>query len=228
MRKDFKEKEKMQRLLWCDRHCCVCEKACGINIEFAHIDQEGGNNIDNAIPVCYECHALISIYNEKHPVGNKFRHKELKSRREQIYDKYTRHVVAPIQYIISSDINPYVLNSGKREYPCATFNLINLSDYLHTKLIIKLKGKLNNKHIDLDLDEGRGHYTGKKIWNLNPRNSVNGNFEIKNKKLLSFKDNDFFEVIVSLTLVDIWDRHHTMLENGYVYDHKQDLWYFEP
>jgi hypothetical protein len=84
-----------------------------------------------------------------------------------------------------------VPNSGKRSYPHATFHITNLSDYLQTKLIIKLKGALNNRHIDLDLDQG--HYTGHKIWDLNPRNFVNGYFEIRNKKLLSFKDDDFFQ-----------------------------------
>jgi len=50
IRQDFKEKEKIQRLLWCDRHCCICEKACGIDIEFAHIDPRGGNDLTIRFP----------------------------------------------------------------------------------------------------------------------------------------------------------------------------------
>ena len=34
---DFSENDKIKCLLWCNRHCCLCGKACGTNIEIAHI-----------------------------------------------------------------------------------------------------------------------------------------------------------------------------------------------
>jgi len=226
MQKDFKEKEKIQRLLWCDRHCCLCEKACGIDIEFAHIDPNGGNNIDNAIPVCYDCHAQIGMYNSKHPRGIKFRTKELKTRREQIYDKYTRHLVVPVPYVITNLIDPYQPAKEKRNFPHVTFNIANISDYLPIKLFITLRGILDGKNIDLKLE--KGYYTGDKVWNLNPQNRVNGNFKIRNSRFVNLKQTDILEIKAKIKLIDILDREHNFLENGYVYNQEGDYWYFEP
>jgi hypothetical protein len=45
---------------------------------------EGGpDSIDNAIPVCFECHAEIHAYNDKHPRGRKFTPEELRLHKEQ-------------------------------------------------------------------------------------------------------------------------------------------------
>ena len=44
-------------------------------MEIDHIDQaadDGGNNRENAIPVCFDCHAEIHSYNPRHPKGRKF------------------------------------------------------------------------------------------------------------------------------------------------------------
>jgi hypothetical protein len=92
---DFQEADKIKLLLWCDRHCCVCGKACGTDIQIAHIDEKGPGEIDNAIPLCYDCHAKTGRYNPKYPLGNKHRPKELKARREQVYEQHTRALVPP-------------------------------------------------------------------------------------------------------------------------------------
>jgi len=67
--KKFSEETKSKCLLWSDRHCCVCDTPCGLDIEIAHIDPKGGEDTENAIPVCYKDHAQIGryIYDEKHP-----------------------------------------------------------------------------------------------------------------------------------------------------------------
>jgi hypothetical protein len=45
---------------------------------------EGGNDsISNAIPVCFDCHAEIHSYNDKHPRGRKFTSRELERHKEQ-------------------------------------------------------------------------------------------------------------------------------------------------
>jgi len=72
----------------CNRHCCLCHKQCGINIEAAHIIDEaagGSNEENNGIPLCFDCHQEIGSYNDKHPRGNKFRPEELRARRDQVY-----------------------------------------------------------------------------------------------------------------------------------------------
>jgi hypothetical protein len=70
----------------CHRRCCVCHRFCGVKIETDHIvtkADDGPDSIDNAIPVCFECHAEIHSYNDKHPRGRKFRPEELRLHKEQ-------------------------------------------------------------------------------------------------------------------------------------------------
>ena len=46
-------------------------------------DEGGDDKIENAIPVCFECHAEIHSYNIKHPRGRKFTPEELRQHKEQ-------------------------------------------------------------------------------------------------------------------------------------------------
>lgn len=47
------------------------------------MDPKGGDDIENAIPVCFNCHAEIHGYNDKHPRGRKYTLRELRCRKEQ-------------------------------------------------------------------------------------------------------------------------------------------------
>jgi len=52
------------------RHCCVCHRYKGINIEVHHIAPEasgGSNDFDNAVVLCFDCHADAGHYNAEHP-----------------------------------------------------------------------------------------------------------------------------------------------------------------
>jgi hypothetical protein len=52
----------------CKRHCCVCWRRCGFRIELHHIRPlaEGvPDEISNAIPVCFDCHAEIESVGRK-------------------------------------------------------------------------------------------------------------------------------------------------------------------
>lgn len=79
--------EDAQRLLAeCHRRCCICHRFCGVKMELDHIvpRSEGGRDeIENAVPVCFECHAEIHLYNDMHPRGRKFRPGELRSHKTQ-------------------------------------------------------------------------------------------------------------------------------------------------
>lgn len=71
------------------RHCCLCRKQCGTNIEAAHIIDEssgGSNDEENGIPLCFDCHQEIGAYRDSHPRGNKFSPDELQSRRDKVYE----------------------------------------------------------------------------------------------------------------------------------------------
>jgi hypothetical protein len=82
----FKRDEVEDLLARCFRCCCICHRYCGVKIETDHVKpqaEEGGDDIDNAIPVCFDCHAEIHSYNDKHPRGRKFTPGELAKHKEQ-------------------------------------------------------------------------------------------------------------------------------------------------
>lgn len=84
----FSQDVKAKMFIRCARLCCLCLKQCGTNIEAAHIvaEADGGlNDEDNGIPACMDCHTEISHYDPRQPKGNKFTHKELRARRDQVY-----------------------------------------------------------------------------------------------------------------------------------------------
>ena len=73
-------------LVACHRRCCVCHRYCGVKMEIDHIVQKndgGPDTYDNAIAVCFDCHAEIHHYNPAHPKGRRFRPDELKAHRDQ-------------------------------------------------------------------------------------------------------------------------------------------------
>jgi len=84
----FSREVKARMFARCMRHCCLCRKQCGTNIEAAHIIDEssgGSNDEDNGIPLCFDCHQEIGAYRNSHPKGNKFTPDELLSRRDKVY-----------------------------------------------------------------------------------------------------------------------------------------------
>ena len=82
----FKRDEVSDLLVAVHRRCSICHRFCGTKIETDHIVPEadgGTDNIDNAIPVCFECHAEIHSYNDRHPRGRKFTPDELRGHKTQ-------------------------------------------------------------------------------------------------------------------------------------------------
>lgn len=126
-------------LIKCKRHCCLCGKYVGINIELHHIKQkaDGGKDTeDNCIPLCFNCHAEVQSYNTHHPKGHKYTNTELKQRRDEIYLRVQNEIV---NLLSENDISKarIIMNTYGRllEHvitldPCAEpFNII-LIDYL--------------------------------------------------------------------------------------------------
>lgn len=72
----------------CGRRCCICHKFCGNNMEVHHIKAKadgGPDTFENAIPLCFDCHATVRQYDPKHPKGIKFSEKELIQHRDNWY-----------------------------------------------------------------------------------------------------------------------------------------------
>ena len=59
-------------------------------MELHHIEQradDGEDTHDNCIPLCFDCHADVNSYNDKHPKGRKYSLSELKGHRDNWYQK---------------------------------------------------------------------------------------------------------------------------------------------
>jgi len=218
----FNKRDKIKILLWCDRHCCLCRRACGTDIEIAHIDSKGGNDIDNAIPLCYECHSKIGKYNREHPRGSKYRPEELKARREQIYEEYTRHLVPPIHFEITQSVrnDPKVL----RKFPNVGFNLSHLGDSLPVRVKVEAKTIFDGRELGL-IEVKHGYYSGKAEWNLNPRTMIFGHFYVPKECVESTED---LKVEVRTTIIDQYGREHRLLPHCWTYVRKDNYWFLEP
>lgn len=71
------------------RYCCICHKPKGINIEIHHIKpkKEGGKDtLENAIALCFDCHANAGHYNPNHPKGSKLSESELLKHKEKWFE----------------------------------------------------------------------------------------------------------------------------------------------
>jgi hypothetical protein len=67
------------------RHCCVCHRYKGVKVEVHHIvpqAQGGSDELDNAIALCFDCHADAGHYDPGHPRGLKFSAEELSQARD--------------------------------------------------------------------------------------------------------------------------------------------------
>lgn len=222
-KRKFGEAVKLKSLLWSDRRCCVCDKACGLDIEIAHIDPKGGNDFENAIPVCYFHHAQIGRYNEEHPLGNKYRIKELKKRREQIYEKYTRHLVPPIHFRITQIVgnDPH----RRRPFPSVGFTMTHSGDSLPIKLKVVIKVFLGGEALGSIVNGGKPYYSGGIIWHFNPRRIFFGNFSVPKKCVDSTKD---LTLEVQVTIIDQYDRPHKLYPVCYTYMRDKNSWFLEP
>ncbi|MGB6728661.1 MAG: hypothetical protein WBE74_22405 [Terracidiphilus sp.] len=67
---------------------------------------DGTDDIENAIPVCFECHAEIHSYNDKHPRGRKFSSEELRAHRTQWLKLCEEHPEVLLGAIRDADVGP--------------------------------------------------------------------------------------------------------------------------
>lgn len=210
--KDFSEEDKVRVLLWSARHCCLCGKQKGIGIEVAHLDPKR-SDIDNAIPLCFDCHAAIGHYNRQHPRGRKYGISELRARREQVYEQHTRHLLPPVLY---------ELKQGTRKLPDIGFQITNLGNTYPVRASILVTLAQGSRVFT----PYSSQYSGKALWNLNPGFGVNGHFDISS---FQFNHQEPLRARVDVSLVDIYERAHKLLPIGFVHNLGPDNdWYLEP
>ena len=105
----FPPREVALLLAQCHRRCSICHRFCGVKMELDHIiprADNGPDTIENAIPVCFECHAEIHLYNDRHPRGRKFRPEELRAHKEQWLRTCQEQPRALLDSPRASDVGP--------------------------------------------------------------------------------------------------------------------------
>lgn len=88
-----------QVLIASSRRCCVCRQYKGVGVEVHHIIQEadgGPNTLDNAIVLCFDCHAAAGHYNPRHPKGTKFSPSELRRHRDDWFRRVAAAGIAEV------------------------------------------------------------------------------------------------------------------------------------
>lgn len=218
----FSKKVKERCLQWSNRRC-YCGKECGSDIVIHHIDPRERATIDNAIPLCLQCHANIQKYNAMHPIGEKYRLKELKVKRDQIYEEQTKHLKPKIDYEITQVIRDRdtALPIGIRELPDVGFTIFHRGDSLPVKAKVLAKVFLGGRFF---AHVGDG-YDGKTLWDLNPALGTQGHFYISNKAVESEEP---LEIRVKVTIVDQLEREHEELPVAWLYKRSANRWVFQP
>jgi hypothetical protein len=120
-RSEFGRKEIESLLVACHRRCCICHCCCGVKIEVHHIESAttpASGRIENAIPLCCNCHAEVCHYNPKHPKGRKLTPGELRRHKEQCLGLCREH---PEMFVASQQ--PAEAGSLERLASELTFNL---------------------------------------------------------------------------------------------------------
>lgn len=221
--KDFSEDTKRKVLLWSDRHCCVCGKACGIDIEVAHIEAKGDPNIDNAIPVCYDCHANLGRYVDNHPRGNKYKIDELKQRREQIYERYTSKLIPAL--LIR-------MNQTGFKLPRVGCSVAPVGRFIPVRAKVTVTVFLGEANLGI-VNGGVPYYGGNLVWNLNPGVAIYGNFTLPGKCIDS---KESLKLQFDVTCIDPYEREHKLLPECFTYIRGKGIgenevggyWFIEP
>ena len=222
--KDFTEKTKLKCLLWSDRHCCICGKSRGLDIEVHHVEANGGNHIDNAIPVCYDCHARLGRYIDGQPRGNKYRIEEIKKRRDQIYERYTSHLIPGIV----ASAHP-LRNERGIKFPKVGFSITPSGRFIPVKAKLWIRIFLGKKDLGEVTNAERPYYCGGIRWNLNPGVTFLGNFVVPDECVDSNKG---VKLEMRMTILDPYEREHELLPRCFNYvrpkkeEPKEEGWWF--
>lgn len=179
----FTRDEVSQLLARCHRRCCICHRFCGVKIETDHIiprDDNGSDDIENAIPVCFECHAEIHSYNDQHPRGRKFLPEELRAHKEQwlvicserpetLLAASRSHDVGPLQALIDELGFNEKVQSGTNNQGCK-FRDQQLSRAIHEGSISILRDEIREGILDAYQAMGAANSAIESEW-VQPRGS---------------------------------------------------------
>ena len=209
----FRPEDRIKALLWCDRHCCLCGKQCGVAIELHHVRPKakgGADTFENAIPLCFDCHCTVGHYHNAHSRGLKVSEGELKRRREQVYDRHTLKYVPPVLVRLTTQ--------ERTKYPDIGFVITHCSDHNPVSAFVTLIPQAAPKGIS------SRYYQGKRPWNLNPRASIYGHFLSPFSSTTAAR----YTIEIRVTLRDQVGRDHRLLPCAYSLNNVNEDWYLEP
>ncbi len=132
------------------RRCCVCKKFKGRNIEVHHIVQKadgGKDTYENAIPLCFDCHAEAGHYNPRHPKGARYSPSELRAHRDAWYKVvadgklHVEEIDATHYYYLTNsfDIVSEIINGEFNDFPIDNVKLLKNNLYRFLKSAEKFK-----------------------------------------------------------------------------------------
>ncbi len=216
------EEDRTKILLWCARHCCFCGKACTTNVVVHHIDGDPSHSdLDNLIPVCFDCHGELERYNPEHPVGTKYRYLEIKKRRDQIYELHTLPYLRRVDIKVSKYLHGFEGRKA-RLLGDTSCTVRTLSEDLPVRLRLRLEPYHDDRRLEVDLGD---LYSGQALWNLNPAQVVAGHFSLP----ISADAAPFaFRIEVFWSVIDVLEREHEMLPFSYVWEDPARNWWFDP
>lgn len=155
------------------RRCCVCKKFKGRNIEVHHIIQKadgGEDTYENAIPLCFDCHAEAGHYNPRHPKGAKYSLSELRAHRDYWYQVvadgkiHVESVQFTHQYYLTNsfDIVSEIINGDFSNFPIDHIKLVQNKLYAFLKSACNYqKGRDRESNIGGNIFSSVNDYTSK-------------------------------------------------------------------
>lgn len=172
----------------------------------------GTNDIDNAIALCTECRKEVGWYNPRHPRGD-FRAEELKPRREQVYEEFTRHLAPPLNYHITQTLS----DRTELIFPEAAFVIRHQSDILPVRIRTAIAAVLpSGMKIPFE-----GIFSGDREWNLNPRFEFSDRFTVPSEAVES---SDEIRLEVKVVITDMHDWPHTRLPVHFTRNAEKNTW----
>jgi hypothetical protein len=152
----FSQKIKQEILVLAARHCCVCHKSKGIKLEVHHITpqlQGGLDTFENAIALCFDCHADAGHYFAAHPKGLKFSPAELLRHKEEWFkivrenkisensDTISRKSIAQLKYKLKMERKVFKVlidHKSVKENPVIGYYIYNPTQlFISSKVIIR-------------------------------------------------------------------------------------------
>lgn len=125
------EKKAAELMALCHRRCCICHRFCGVKMELHHMQPKesgGSDDIDNIIAVCFECHAEIASYNDKHPRGRKFKLEELRLHKKQWLEICRDRPEVILNAARNADVGPLQALVDELEYNVCAAKILQPGD----------------------------------------------------------------------------------------------------